>query len=174
MLIRKRKRIHCDISHDEISTRAEILRRKRSHYAVQAHISNYERIKSILPPFFSMGFLAPVRMPAPAVRFLPSANCFAECQKSGTRQRIALGKWLLCRVPGSRQKRGTRHRLPRVTVFGHVLLYRVPVVRHSANFFFWKILCRVPLTRRSAKIQYFFWNVFAECLTASALGKGRN
>ena len=67
---------------------------------------------------------------------LPSANYFTECQKSSTRQRIALGKGLLCRVPGSRQKRDTRHRLPRVTVFGHVLLYRVLVVTHSAKIFF--------------------------------------
>ena len=88
---------------------------------------------------------------------LPSANCFAECQKSGTRQRPSF--------PGSRQKRGTRHRLPCVTVFGHVLLCRVPAVRHSAKIFFFentlpsapdtalskdsifflKCLCRVPI-----------------------------
>ena len=67
---------------------------------------------------------------------LPSAKFFAECQKSGTRQRRALGKGLLCRVPNSRQKRGTRHRLPRVTVFGHGLFCRVPTVRHSAKIYF--------------------------------------
>ena len=95
---------------------------------------------------------------------MPSANCFADCQKSGTRQRPslpsaalgkelhsaksslpsvghltkkkALGKGLLCRVSGSRQKRDIRHRLPRVTVFGHVLLCRAPAVRHSAKIFF--------------------------------------
>ena len=79
------------------------------------------------------------------------------CRVLGTWQKKALGKGPICRVPGSRQKRGTRHRLPRVTVFGHVLLCRVPAVRHSAKIFFLKkILCRVPLTRRSAKIQYFF------------------
>ena len=50
--------------------------------------------------------------------------------KNCTRQRV------LCRVPGSWQKRGTRHRLPRVTVFGHVLLCRAPAVRHSAKIFF--------------------------------------
>ena len=76
--------------------------------------------------------------------------------KNCTRQKRALDKGLLCRVLGSWQKRGTRHRLPRVTVFGHVLLCRVPAVRHSAKIFFKKILGRVPLTRRSAKIQYFF------------------
>ena len=107
---------------------------------------------------------------------------FVECR---TRQRIALGKeffaecrtlgkWLLCQVPGSRQKRGTRHRLPRVTVFGHVLLCRVPAVWHSAKIFFWKILCRVPLTRRSAKIQYFFLKCLCRVSTNSALGKERN
>ena len=53
--------------------------------------------------------------------------------KNCTRQKRALGKGLLCRVPDSRQKRGTRHRVPRVTVFGHVLLCRVPAVRHSAK-----------------------------------------
>ena len=80
-------------------------------------------------------------------------NCTRQrvlCQVRGTRQRTS------CRVPDFQQKRGTRHRLPRVTVLGHVLLCRVPAVRHSANILFLKILCRVPLTRRSAKIQYFF------------------
>ena len=61
---------------------------------------------------------------------------FAEilCRVPGTRQKKALGKGLLCRVPGSRQKRGTRHRLSHVMMFGHVLLCRVPVIRHSAKF----------------------------------------
>jgi len=42
-------------------------------------------------------------------RYLPSANCFAECQKSGTRQRIALGKEFFaeCRALG---KKGSRQR----------------------------------------------------------------
>ena len=58
---------------------------------------------------------------------------FAECC---TRQRIALGKdfFAECRTlgkKGSRQKHGTRHRLPRVTVFGHVLLCRVPDPRQN-------------------------------------------
>ena len=91
---------------------------------------------------------------------------FAECKllcrmskignsaKNSTRQKRALGKGLLCLVPYSRQKRGTRHRLPRVTVFGHVLLYQVRAVRHSANkvLFFKKILCRVSQIWHSAKI----------------------
>ena len=64
--------------------------------------------------------------------------------KNCTRQKRILGKGLLCRVPGSRQKRGTRHRLPRVTVFGHVLLCRVPAFRHSAKFFFEKYFAECP------------------------------
>ena len=93
---------------------------------------------------------------------LPSANCFVECQKSGTRQIIALGKGLLCRVPDSRQKRGTRHRLPHVTVFGHVLLCRVSTVRHSAKIFFLEnTLSSAPDTALGK--DFFFQNVFAEC-----------
>ena len=90
-------------------------------------------------------------------RIAPGKEFFAECR--------ALGKGLLCRVPDSRQKRGTRHRMTRATVFGHVLLCRVPVVRHSAKIYFFlkkfflpsiidlalgkdlnffKCLCRVP------------------------------
>ena len=105
---------------------------------------------------------------------MSSAKFFVECQKSDTRQRpslpsAALGKELhsaKSSLPsaghstkkGTRQKRGTRHRLPRVTVFSHVLLCRVPKQALGKDFFFWKILCRVPLTRRSAK------NFFSKCL----------
>ena len=56
-------------------------------------------------------------------------NCTRQrvlCRVPGTRQKSALGKGLLCRVPDSQQKHGTRHRVPHVTVFGHVLLCRVP------------------------------------------------
>ena len=96
---------------------------------------------------------------------MPNAKCFAECQKSGTRQRpsCCTRQRVLCRVPGSRQKRGTRHRLPRVTAFGHVLLCRVPAVRHSAKiFFFENTLPSVPDTALG-KDSIFFLNVFAEC-----------
>ena len=63
-------------------------------------------------------------------------NCTRQrflCRVPGIRQKNALGKELLRRVLDSRQKSGTRHRLTRVTVFGHVLLCRVPAVRHSAK-----------------------------------------
>jgi len=55
---------------------------------------------------------------------------FVECR--------ALGKELICRVLDS------RHRLPRVTVFGHVLLCRVLAVRHSAKIFFLKYFAECP------------------------------
>ena len=101
-------------------------------------------------------------------------NCTRQrilCRVPGTRQKRALGKGLLCRVPGSRQKHGTRHRLPHVTVFGHILLCRVPAVRHSAKKIFTtrnrdfaecKIICRVSKIGHSAK------TFFVEC---QALGK---
>ena len=102
---------------------------------------------------------------------------FAECR---TRQRIALGKefFVECRTLDKKghstkdffiecqalgKSAGTRHRLPHVTVFGHVLLCRVPAIRHLAKIFFlentlpsapdtalgkdsffFKCLCRVP------------------------------
>ena len=67
--------------------------------------------------------------------------------KNCTRQKNALGKGLFCRVPDSRQKRGARNRMTRVMVFGHVLLCRVPAVRHSAKiFFFENTLPSVPDT----------------------------
>ena len=83
---------------------------------------------------------------------------FAEC---GTRQRIALdkeffaecralvkkkalGKGPIYRVPGSWQNCGTRHRLPCITVFNHVLLCRVSTVRHSAKIFFLVSLPSAP------------------------------
>ena len=66
------------------------------------------------------------------------------CRVPDTRQKKALGKGLLCRVPDSRQKRNTWHRLPRVTVFGHILLCRVPGVRHSAKIFFGKYFAECP------------------------------
>ena len=98
---------------------------------------------------------------------LPSAKFFAECQKSGTRQRIALGKknaidkGLLCRVPDSRQKRGARNRMTRVMVFGHVLLCRVPAVRHSAKFFL-NFFAECPRSGTRQRFKFFF-NFFAEC-----------
>ena len=119
---------------------------------------------------------------------LPSANCFAECQKSGTRQRPslpsaalgkelhsakkALSKGLLCRVPGSRQKHGTRHRLPRVTVFGHVLLCRAPAVRHSGKICFFLFLISLPSAPDLAlgKDLNFFFNSLPS-VSDLALGK---
>ena len=106
--------------------------------------------------------------PLPETETLPSAKFFAECQKSGTRQRIALdkdffpecralGKGLLRRVPDSRQKSGTRHRLTRVTVFGHVLLCRVPAVRmaskYVANYFFFFLKMAKPALGRYSRPQ---------------------
>ena len=101
---------------------------------------------------------------------------------------MALDKGLLCRVLRSRQNLGTRHRLPRITVSGHVLLCRVRAVRQSAkifflentlpsapdtalgkdSIFFLKCLCRVPNSfgtrqREELKKLYFFWITFAEC-----------
>ena len=101
----------------------------------------------------------------------------------GTRQKRVLDKGLLCRVLGSWQKLGTRHRLPRVMVFGHVLLCRVPAVRHSAKIFFnfvaeclssgtrqrfifLKMSLPSALLRHSAKRKFKkkFKTLFAECL----------
>ena len=115
---------------------------------------------------------------------LPSPKFCAECQKSGTRQTLALGKGLLCRVPDSRQNLYTRHRLPVKTASGHGLLCRAPAVRHSAkicfflnfftecprsgtrqrfNFFLKKILCRASQIWRSAMKIFLFLKYFAEC-----------
>ena len=93
---------------------------------------------------------------------LSSANCFAECQKSGTRQSPSF--------PGSRQKRGTRHRLPRVTVFGHVLLYRVPAVRQSAKIFLENTLPSAPDTVLG-KYLIFFFEMSLPSAPVKALGK---
>ena len=108
-------------------------------------------------------------------RALPSVKCFAESQKSDTRQRAslpsaALGKELLCRVPhsakhGSRQRarslpsakhsaqHGTRHRwsLPSVGLSAkHDTRQRLTVV-HTVS------LCRAPEVGHSTQM------VFAEC-----------
>ena len=80
---------------------------------------------------------------------------------AGHSAKKALGKGLLCRVPGSQQKLGTRHRLPHITVFGHVLLCRVAAVRHSAKIFFLEnTLSSAPDTALGK--DFFFRNVFAE------------
>ena len=77
---------------------------------------------------------------------LPSAalgkEFFVECR--------ALGKELICRVLDS------RHRLPRVTVFGHVLLYRVLAVRHSAKIFFLKYFAECPWHGARQRFNIFF------------------
>ena len=77
------------------------------------------------------------------VSLLKQSLCRVQTALPSVKNR-ALGKGLLCRVPGSRKKRGTRHRLPHVTVFGHVLLCRLPVVRHSAKIFFEKYFAECP------------------------------
>ena len=91
--------------------------------------------------------------------------------KNCTRQKNALGKGLLCRVPDSRQKRGTRHRITRVMVFRHVLLCRVPAVRHSAKiYFFFKKNSLPSVPALALGKDLFFLNVFAE-FPVKALGK---
>ena len=95
---------------------------------------------------------------------------FAKCC---TRQKRALGKGLLCRVPGCRQKRGTRHRLPRVTVFGHVL-FRVPAVRHSAKIFFLENTLPSAPDTALGKDSIFFLKCLCRVPTDSTLGKDRN
>jgi len=64
------------------------------------------RIKLIASPGMALAGL-PAQRQAPLLEMgsLPSANCFAECQKSGTRQRIALGKEFFaeCRALGKKR-----------------------------------------------------------------------
>ena len=92
-------------------------------------------------------------------------NCTRQrilCRVPGTRQKRALGKGLLCQVLSYRQKLGTRYRLPRVTVFGHVLLCRVAAVRRSAKIFFRKYFAECPWHGARQRFNIFL-NAFAEC-----------
>ena len=92
--------------------------------------------------------------------------------KNCTRQTRTLGKWLLCRVPDSRQNLYTRHRLPVKTASGHGLLCRAPAVRHSAKiWFFLKFLCRVPPDLALGKDLNFFKKNSLPSVSDLALGK---
>ena len=71
---------------------------------------------------------------------------------------------------GHSAKKGTRHRLPRVTVFGHVLLCRVPAIRHSAKiFFFENTLPSAPDTALGK--DPFFFEISLPSAPVKALGK---
>ena len=69
---------------------------------------------------------------------------------------------------GHSAKKGTRHRLPRVTVFGHVLLCRVSAVRHSAKFFFENTLPSAPDTALGKE---FFFEMSLSSAPVKVLGK---